>query len=144
MAELLTEGKMLFKVDKDQTGFTLIEVLITVGILSILTAVAVVSYHKYMNSAQCAPAEVAAQDTMLALVRSLYDTGNPPSAAGYANSHTLPNGETLTYDTGVEVSYSGAGTQANPFVVNAKRSNPVCEKGDGTYTLNQNQTRGSW
>lgn len=138
------EGKMLLKADKGQAGFTFIEMLIVVGLLSILAAIAVVSYNRYMNSAQCAPAEVAAQDTMLALVRALYDTGSAPAAAGFANSHTLPNGETLTYDTGVQVSYSGAGTQANPFVVNAKRSNPACQKGDGVYTLNQNQTRGSW
>ena len=135
---------MLFQKDKDKKGFTLIEILITVAILCILASIAVMTYQRFMNSAQCAPVEVAAHDTMLALVRSYYDTGSPPPAAGFANSHTLPNGETLTYDTGVEVSYSGAGTQANPFVVNAKRSNPVCQKGDGTYTLSQNQTRGSW
>ena len=135
---------MLFQKNKGQKGFTLIEVLITLSILAILASVAMVSYNSFTNKAKCAPVEVAAHDTMLALIRSLYDTGNPPSAAGYSNSHTLPNGETLTYDTNVLVSYSGAGTQSNPFVVNAKRSNPACQKGDGIYTLSQNQTRGSW
>ncbi len=135
---------MLFQEYKKHAGFTLIELLITLSIIIILASIAVVSYNRYLNSARCTPAEVAAQDTMLALVRSLYDTGSAPLPAGFANSHLLPNGENVTYDTGVLVSYSGNGTQANPFVVNAKRNNPVCQKGDGIYTLNQNQTRGSW
>ncbi len=125
-------------------GFTLIEIMMVVLIIGILLTVSVPLYSRYINSSKCVDAEVAAHDTMLALARELADSGTAPSSSSYANSHTLPSGETLAYPTNVEVKFSGSGTQADPFVVNAKRSNPTCPKGDGEYTLIQGQTTGIW
>ena len=129
---------------KKDTGFTLVEVMIVLAIMGILAAISLTMYKGHINKAKCTEVEVAAHDTMLALMRELADLGTAPPSQNYANSHTLPSGETLTYPTDVQVSFSGGGTQANPFVVNAKRNNPACSKGDGEYTLTQNQTRGVW
>ncbi len=131
-------------VRSNRQGFTLVELMIVIAIMGILAAVALTVYQSNINSAKCSEAEVPAHDTMLALIRELADSGTPPPAAGYANSHTLPSGETLNYPANVQVSYSGNGTQSNPFVVNAQRSNPACNQGDGIYTLIQGNTRGTW
>ncbi len=127
-----------------RAGFSLIEIMIVLAIMGLLAAVSLTMYKGHINKAKCTEAEVAAHDTMLALMRELADSGTAPASQNYANSHTLPSGETLTYPTNVQVSFSGGGTQANPFVVNAKRSNPACNKGDGEYTLTQGQTTGTW
>ncbi len=129
--------------EKNCNAFTLVELMIAIAILGILAAIAMNIYTPYVNSAKCSPVEVSVHDTMLALVRALADSGSAPSSAGFANSHTI-GGETLTYPADIQVSYSGNGTQANPFIVNGKRSNPVCNKGDGVYSLTQTQTTGIW
>jgi len=125
-------------------GFTLIELMIVLAIMCLLGAISLTIYKSHINKAKCTAVEVAAHDTMLALMRELADSGTAPPSQGFANSHTLPSGETLIYPSNVQVSFSGNGTQTNPFIVNAKRSNPVCNQGDGNYTLSQNQPTGIW
>ena len=131
------------KILRDHTGFTLTELMIALAIMGILAAVSLSAYQSYINKAKCTEAEVAAHDTMLALMRAMADTGTAPAAQGFANSHTI-GGESISYPTNVQVGFSGSGTSADPFVVNAKRSNPACNRGDGTYTLTQGQTTGAW
>ncbi len=128
---------------KSATGFTLMEVMLVIAILGILSSIAIVSYSRYVNSAKCVPVEVAVQNTMLALVRAYANSGTAPTGAGFSNSHTI-DGETVSYDTNIVVSFSGNGTQTNPFIVNGQRSNPVCNNGDGIYTLVQGQSMGTW
>ncbi len=137
-------SKLYRHIRSTELGFTLIELMIVIAIMGILAAVAMTVYRSNINSAKCTEAEVPAHDTMLALIRELADSGTAPPPAGFANTHVLPSGETLTYPANVQVSYSGNGTQANPFVVNSQRTNPICNKGDGTYTLIQGNTRGVW
>ncbi len=125
-------------------GFTLIELMIVLAIMGLLAALSLTIYKSHINKAKCTTVEVAAHDTMLALMRELADSGTAPPGQSYANSHTLPSGETLTYPTNVQISFSGNGTQTNPFVVKGKRSNPACNQGNGEYTLSQNQSTGVW
>jgi len=129
---------------KEKSGFTLIEIMIVLAILGVLAAVATGIYKSYINKAKCTEVEVAVHDTMLSLMRELADSGTAPPSQSYASSHTLPSNESLVYPTNVQVQFSGTGTQATPFVVQGKRSDPVCNKGDGEYTLTQGETKGTW
>jgi len=132
------------KLLKSISAFTVVELMVVVALVCILAAISLTQYRAYINRGKCTEVEVAAHDTLLALTRELADSGSAPTGAGYANSHTLPSGQVLNYPANVLVSYSGNGTQANPFTVNATRSNPVCTKGDGTYSLVQGQSSGTW
>jgi len=128
---------------KQNAGFTLVELLIVVAILALLAGVAVMSYSKYIKHAKCSEVQVAAHDTMLTIMREFSDSGTAPAAQSYANALTI-GGETLTYPTNVQVSFSGSGTQASPFIVKSKRTDNGCDFGDGEYVLTQGQIRGVW
>ena len=126
-----------------QRGFTLIEVMITLAIIAILAAVSAGIYTSFVANARCSEVETVAYDTMTALVQAYSETSVAPPASGFNSTQTI-NGQVLNYPPGVEISFSGGGTDADPFIVQGTRTNPVCPKGDGTYVLQQGQLSGQW
>lgn len=118
--------------------------MMVVALIAVLGAIAMSIYVPYTRRARCTDAEVAAYDTMVALQQTLAETGVAPAPdLNYLNSRNI-GGQQLNYPQNVTVSYSGAGVTGNLFVVNANRTNPICPRGDGTYTLTQGQTEGVW
>ena len=70
---------------KNNSGFTLVELMVTVVIIGILTAVAYPSFTEYANKAECSDG----MDTLLqqaALMEEFYNVGDTYNGATLANA----------------------------------------------------------
>jgi type IV pilus assembly protein PilE len=110
-------------------GFTLIEVMITVAIIAILSAIAVPAYTSYVQRSRVPPALDALSSLATRLEQRFQDTGN------YANGDdcgaTLPSADKFTISC--ELSDEDQG-----FTATATGSGPV----EGyTYTINHQGVR---
>jgi type IV pilus assembly protein PilE len=112
-----------------QRGFTLIEVMITVAIVAILSAIALPAYTAYLQRSRVPPALEALSSLATRLEQRFQDTGS--YANGDACGATLPTTE--NFEIECELSDDGQG-----FLATATGSGAV----DGyAYTLNHQGVR---
>jgi type IV pilus assembly protein PilE len=110
-------------------GFTLIELMITVAIVAILSAIALPAYTTYVQRSRVPPALDALSALATRLEQRYQDTGNYANAA--ACGAALPTTENFTVTC--ELSDDGQG-----YTATATGSGPV----DGyTYTINHQGVR---
>lgn len=124
-------------------GFSLIELMITVAIIGILGGISMFIYTPIRERTNCERVVTDVYNAMSLLVEDVAEDGVAPAAAGFANTQNI-GGAAITFSPNVQISFAGAGTAANPFTVNGRRSDFVCPQGDGVYTLLENQTDGLW
>ena len=67
---------MLHKLNGNQRGFTLIELMIVIAIIGILAAIAIPNFISYRDKAYCSKAEVDAQNVLAALASYFSEPDN--------------------------------------------------------------------
>lgn len=117
-------------------GFTLIEIMVTMAILSILAAVSMVYLTKSVNKTKCAEVETSAQETLLAAVRFAAENNAQPPGNATALSISLPGSV-----AGVQVTYTAGAT--SPISVTGTAVGNKCPKGN-SFVLGENQAHGVW
>lgn len=119
---------------KVQAGFTLIELMITVAIVGILTAIALPSYQQYVERGRRAEGKAALLRAALWLERAATVAGTYPVTSAYPAS--LQFSESQHYELSYLQGAGGTGfaLTATPLITDAN-----C----GNLTLNQAGTRGA-
>jgi type IV pilus assembly protein PilE len=112
-----------------ERGFTLIEVMITVAIVAILSAIALPSYTAYVQRSRVPPALDALSAVATRLEQRFQDTGS--YANGTACGATMPTAE--NFSISCALSNSGQG-----FTATATGTGPVYGYG---YTINHQGVR---
>lgn len=127
-------------------GFTLVELMIVVAIIGVLAAVSLSIYTPYRQRAQCGEVIAEVHNFMGMIVEAVAENDQTPANNdGAFRLAYVVNGVNVGFAANAQISFTGAGTAANPFVVNGQRSDFVCpNSADGIYTLNENNTQGVW
>lgn len=114
-------------------GFTLIEVMITVAIIAILSAIALPAYTSYVQRSRVPPALDALSSLATRLEQRFQDTGSYAAADDDdACGATLPSADKFT------ISCELSGKDGDGFIATATGSGPV----EGyTYTINHQGVR---
>ena len=100
-------------------GFTLIELMITVAILAILSAIAIPAYGRYAERARRAQAPVLIGDMQMRLERWRADNPTYAVTSGTAGFGTFPSNDNYTISltgataTGYTLTAVGRGKQAS-------------------------------
>ena len=130
---------------KKEDGFTLIELMIVVGIISVLAAVALPMYRDYTRTARCQQVIGPVHSTMVAVVGDFAENGtsalNNITSTGNPDSLVI-NGRTYEYPENVEISYSR--DASNVYTVTGKRTDGLNCPVNGIYTLLEGETEGGW
>lgn len=81
-----------------ETGFTLLELLVTMAVVSILSAIALPAYNQYRIRAWDSAARSDLRNAMTAVETSIADTGAPPKGQSELPSygHRLSAGVSIT------------------------------------------------
>ncbi len=121
--------------NKNQQGFTLIELMIVVAIVGILSAIAYPSYQEYVRRGHRAEARAGLLQAAQWMERSATAMGTYPLAAQFpASLKTVPNGR---YD----ISLNSTDGMAFTLTATAKGSQAGDKCGD--YTLTNTGLRGA-
>lgn len=123
---------------RNARGFTLIELMITVAIVSVLSAIAYPSYQEYVRRGHRADARAGLLQAQQWLERAATATGSYPTAA-------LPS--TLTWSSDGNKRYTialAAGNTTTAYTLTATpKSGPQASDKCGTYTLSNAGLRGA-
>ncbi len=107
-----------------QSGFTLIELMITVAIISILASIAIPAYEDFTIRAQVSEAINLIQGVQTASAEYIYQNGEyPVDNSDLGLSINGPRGTyvtSITINNGVISAFFGVGTQANVKIVGGK------------------------
>lgn len=129
--------------ERSVKGFTLVELMMVVALIAVLGAIALGMYAPIREKTSCEQVVTSVYSVMELLIEDVSEDGVGPAAASYAGAHTI-NGQSHQFMQGVQISFSGAGTAASPWIVNGQRSDMTCPENDGVYTLRQTDQEGAW
>ena len=121
---------------QEETGFTLVEIMVVVAILAIMAAVAVGIYQPYVNRTKCSDVETAVHETMMRATQYVAENNSAPPGTAAALGVTLPSSVS-------SVVVGGSGTTANPITVNGTATGNKCTLGT-KYVLTEDDTKGTW
>jgi general secretion pathway protein G len=123
-------GKTMRKIDKSRAGFTLVELLIVVVILSILAAVAI---PQFTNSAE--EARASNLQTNLSVLRNALEyykiqhsdkyPGYPPGGGSPTSAETAKQLTMASTSTGTTATPGTSGYPLGPYVKEAIPENPI-------------------
>jgi type IV pilus assembly protein PilE len=114
-----------------QAGFTLIELMIVIAIISIIAAIALPNYNQYLRESKLVEAQQLLSDYRVKL-EQYYQDNRTYANAGGTNCGVLPtNGKYFTVTTDLCAT-------ANAYTLTATGTGPVAGY---VYTLNQGNTR---
>jgi type IV pilus assembly protein PilE len=127
------------------SGFTLIEVMITIAIIAIIAAIAIPSYTDYVTRGKLAEATTTLSDLRVKLEQYYQDNrmynkaGASPVCGGWTNATTPPGGVNTKYFQMQCASSNASGAGDQSYTVTATGS-------DGnvagfTYTVDQTNTK---
>jgi type IV pilus assembly protein PilE len=115
---------------KQQQGFTLIEVMITVAIIAILAAIAIPNYQEYIKQGRRSDARA-----MLLQVAQWMEKYRSENNGSYANA-ALPTGFSKSPDTGEKMyDITLTNLAAGAYTLNAVPTGLMAQDECGTFTL---------
>lgn len=116
------------RINRNQKGFTLVELLIVVAIVGILMAIAIPNYLSYRSKGANSAAKTEANNFYTACLSYFADTGN----SGTFSSSSPPTG----FGPNTDITYGGGGT-LQISATGGVTGSPTFKhsKGDTTYTL---------
>jgi len=125
-----------------QTGFTLVEVMITVAIVAILAAVAMPSYQNYVRRGQLSDAFTTLADMRVKMEQHYQDNRFYGPDAATANCATLPGYSAFPVSTTYfTLSCAAGAAPSQTYTLTATGIGGLTTGYD--YTLNQSGTKGT-
>ena len=126
---------------KFSNGFTLIEMMITVALIGILTAVALPSYREYVLRGQRADAKTALMKASQWLERAATASGSYPAESSFPAALELSEGK--KYDICYkQLKITSTAALGTAYLLTASPKSPATDSVCGRLTLSQDGNRG--
>ena len=123
-------------INKQNDGFTLVELMVVVALIAILGVISI----KYLDSSRrrsiCADIETAAHETLLEAVKYASQFNQQPPANATSLGVNMPASV-------ANIKVSGTGAVGNPITVNGTAVGDKCPLGQ-SYILVEGAVKGSW